>query len=236
MRLEIEHLLRLDWSEAGIGFDDHVRSIVGKRLSATERKELCDLLRCTEDAELAAVVAAVMGSDPQPEYLLALKDAINRDNARIIKHAAMRLIDGEYPGYVEIVFSSPKAKDALGDDLPFEFSGRGGEFSPQIRQEFLALFCRRFGDKTPRLDAMTAPWFRMLAELRETNDSVARILVRIWNELRPSDAHNKYLILLAMSSRPHPVYEPVFSKAASSKVNDLRDLGTKGLDAMKGKS
>ena len=94
------------------------------------------------------------------------------------------------------------------------------------------MFCKRFGKKTPRLDAMTAPWFRMLAELRESNDEVAAILGRIWNELRPSDTHNRYLLLLAMSACPHPSHEQALRKAAGSKVEDLRELGAEGLKGL----
>ena len=108
MRPEIERLLQLDWSEEHIGFNDHVRSIVEKQLTAGERQELCGLLRQSEDYDLIMIVAGVMGADPQPEYHAALKHAIERDDPRIVKRAAIGLIDGRYPGYLDVLFSSLK--------------------------------------------------------------------------------------------------------------------------------
>jgi hypothetical protein len=234
MRLEIDRLLRLDWGKAGIGADDHVRSIIAMKLVPVERQELCALIQQTHDVDLAMVVAAVMGADPQPEYFAALKAALDRNDMRIVKRAAMGLIDGRYPGYLEILFSSETAKGALGDDFAFLLGGRGAQFTPHMRLQFLDMFCKRFGPQTPRLDAMTAPWFRLLAELGETNEEVGRILVRIWSELRPSDSHNKYLLLLAMSAKPLATYEPILKKAAKSKTQDLRELGQRGLNQLRG--
>jgi hypothetical protein len=62
---------------------------------------------------------------------------------------------------------------------------------------------------------------------------VAGILVRICGEVRPSDSHNKYLLLLAMSACPHRCFEPILKKAAKSKIQDLSELGQQGLDKLR---
>jgi hypothetical protein len=237
MRPEIERLLKLDWSAEGLAADDHVRSIVAKRLSPSERQELCQVMRESDDHNLVQTVSGVMEADHHPEYHEALKDALKSSDLRIAKEAVSALagarnLGSAYPGYLELLFSNEQAQQALGDDFAFVLSGRGSELTGAMRAAFLQMFCERFGHETPRLDAMTAPWFRMLAELGETNDKVARILVRIWHQLRPSDSHNKYLVLLAMSVCPHPSYKPILRTAAKSKIEDLRELGECGLGGL----
>jgi len=229
MRPIVERLLKLDWSKEGLFYNEHVQSIVDMQLTQSERHELCDILRNSVDCDLIGTVTGVMKADACPEYDAALKDALDRDDTQIVKYAAMALIAKRSAGYLQLLFKSSKAQEALGDDIAFELSGRGSEFTDEMRSKFLQMFCERFDKDTPRLDAMTAPWFRMLAELGETNDEIARILVRIWHELKPSDSHNRYLVLLAMSARPHLSYEPILRAAAKSKVGDLRELGQDGL-------
>jgi len=51
-------------------------------------------------------------------------------------------------------------------------------------------------------------------------------------ELRPSDSHNKYLLLLAMAASPHANHEQILRTAAKSKVEDLRELGEQGLKGL----
>ncbi len=244
MRPELEQLADFEEAVQGKGWDDYIRSFIALNPTAAERQRWCEVLQAEEDPLRACMLTGMMEMDPRPEYHEALKKALGKENLEIVADAARSLLAGGYPDALEIVFSNERVQQALGDDLPFQLGGCGNEalglggpwrqMTGPMREKLLALFCERFGKETPRLNAMTAPWFRLLAQLRVSNARVVEILVRIWGELHPRDTQNQYLLLKTMAACPHPSFEPIFKKAVKSRIEDLRDEAELGMKALRG--
>jgi len=231
MRPELERLLHLEWWTETPGFSDHVGSILDMKLTAAEREELCALLESATNLDYAMVWAAIMEEDPHPEYHRALKKALENPNPEIVYYATQALVAGKYPRALELVFADERIQRIAGDRLAKLIPVR--KLSEEMAEQFLDLFCQRFGEATPELEWDTEGWFRALARLGLANDRVAAILRRIWDELQPADADTKFLLLRAMAGSPHPSYQPIFKQAKKSTDEELRDMGKAGLDELK---
>jgi hypothetical protein len=234
MRPKVTELLHLDWVKEAVGYTTHVKSIIALGLTAEERNEICEFLETTENVQVARVIAGIMEHEPRSEYLESLCRAISRPETEIASRAMATLIRARYPKALDILFSNENAQRAIGDNIGWELMGRGDELTDEMKAKFLELFCRRFGEETPHLDAFTNPWFRMLAEIGGTNDRAAEILLRILGELGRRNAQARYLVLGAMAGAPHPSYEPVLKKARRSSSEDIKELGVKGLAKLEG--
>jgi hypothetical protein len=239
MRPELERLIRTDWSAAGGGYDDHCRSIVAQRLTPSERNELCALLRKTDNEDVAANIVGVMALEHFPEYHQALLEAVRRPEPVVANRAANAFVGlffdkGGYPDYLQEMFSNEALQRALGDEFGWLLVGKGSRLTAEMKAQFLGMFCRRFGKKTPSKWDEVSWWYRAFAEVDHTDDEVARILLRIWGELPSSDHQARYLLLRAMAAAPHPSYEPILRKGARSRIADLREEAEAGLAKLKG--
>jgi hypothetical protein len=224
MRPELLEMVLKDWLNVPDPFyQRHLDEIRSLEPTPQEKAELAAMLDERQVQHVVGTLTGIMSQDPDPIYVPFLMRGLESGDAYKAMVCADALLDGHYPDALAGIFRSAGALEAIGDGLPDRIIAVCSELTEPMQRQVLDIFCLKF-QITPPLDWNAAPWFRLLASLRVTSSTVASTLMRIWDEIRASDTHNRYLLLRAMAANPHPLYKPVFSKMIRSTVSDLAGL------------
>ncbi len=229
MRPELREKLMADWLGAGVGYTDHVSSILSLRLTPAERAEIAAMFDQTEDDSLLYIWAGVMYTEPDPAYRAILIKSLDSPNKDKVADAVLALLSGHYEGALDLVFKNERALKALEDNFPQLLLEYEGKMSREMELKVLDLFCERFAHDS-RVDFYSAPWFNLLTLLQTTTDKAAEVLARLWKEV--DDEQRKYNVLMAMAGNPHPLYEPIFLKLVKGRDREFREFAKEGLHGL----
>ncbi|MCE5325105.1 MAG: hypothetical protein LLG01_01695 [Planctomycetaceae bacterium] len=238
-----EKLMRKWLTVDRIDYCDHIEELAALKLTPSERQELGQWLLVGPEKELVQAWTGLMGRSPDRTYLPVLVKCFDTDNAVMAECVVRALIQGDYPGALEIIFACDRGLKAAGDELPWELSNRMHELTPAMQRKFAQLFCQRFvnfpeyfetadGNRHPPcLLCQDDAWLHALAAIEYTDENVEKTLLWVWDNL-VHRTQDEYIVLTAMAAHPRPSYKKIFNAYSRNRTIDLRELAQAGLEGL----